>query len=245
MSLRDAATVLLLRDPLEVFMVKRHGASGFMAGAYVFPGGKVDANEELAPVRDAQLPPLSKTPGRDRTPDQERAIYAAAIREVFEEAQVKIARGEDLIPWAHWITPSREPKRFDTHFFLTEMPADQSAAFDQHETTEGAWLSPSTALERHDKGELFLPPPTMITLMELTQFSRVRDAILAASSRRIAPILPKLGAVGESLAIFFPWDPLYDAAEGESLPPFPSGHPLAAPISRVVLEGDRWRARGG
>src|SRR5262245_33940072 len=122
MSLRDAATVLLLRDPLEVFMVKRHRASGFMGGAFVFPGGKVDDAEDILGV--GAVPPLSKTPGRESTPERERAIYAAAIREVFEEVRVKIQRAEDLVAWAHWITPTPEPKRFDTHFFLTKMPAD-------------------------------------------------------------------------------------------------------------------------
>lgn len=247
MSLRDAATVLLLRAPLEIFMVKRHGASGFMAGAYVFPGGKVDAAEDISAV--GAMPPLSKTPGRERAPEQEKAIWAAAIREVFEEAGVKIARAEDLIPWSHWITPSQEPKRFDTHFFLTRMPADQTAAFDAHETTEGAWMSPKDAMARHERGELFLPPPTMFTLMELAPFAGVEEVLAAARGRRIAPILPRVGNAGEELAIFLPWDPLYEATEGEALP-VGDQHPMkdASPsgISRVVLgEGGRWRAEKG
>lgn len=247
MSLRDAATVLLLRAPLEIFMVKRHGASGFMAGAYVFPGGKVDPAEDISAI--GAMPPLSKTPGRERTEAQERAIWAAAIRELSEEAGVKIARAEDLIPWAHWITPSQEPKRFDTHFFLARMPADQTAAFDAHETTEGAWLSPKDAMARHERGELFLPPPTMFTLMELARFDTAEQAIAAARGRKIAPILPRVGSAGEELAIFLPWDPLYEATEGEALPigddhPMKNESPLG--ISRVVLgEGGRWRAVKG
>jgi len=243
MSLRDAATVLLLRDPLSVFMVKRHGASGFMGGAYVFPGGKVDANEDTSAIASADLPHLSETPGRTRTQNDERALFAAAMREVFEEAQVKIARAEDLHPWAHWITPSREPKRFDTHFFVAEMPADQSPSIDRHETTEGAWLTPSEALAKHENGELYLPPPTMLTLMELAQWKSAREVIAAARTREIAPILPKVGVAGENIAIFLPWDPLYEATEGEALPAPADGHPMAQKISRVVLEGDRWRAR--
>ena len=47
-------------------MVKRHGASGFMAGAYVFPGGKVDAAEDISNIGD--VPALSKTPGRVFSP---------------------------------------------------------------------------------------------------------------------------------------------------------------------------------
>jgi 8-oxo-dGTP pyrophosphatase MutT (NUDIX family) len=247
---RDAATVLLLRarDGLEIFMVRRHGASAFMGGAHVFPGGKVDADEDLARIRtrDPQvlIDKLGKTPGKERPPERTLAIYAAAIREVAEETKVEIASGDDLIPWAHWITPSHEPKRFDTHFFLAEMPPDQAPAIDEKETTEGAWLSPKEAIARHDRGELFLPPPTLINLLELAPMSSPAEAFAAARARAIAPILPKIGAIGESLAILLPWDPLYDAAEGASLPPHPGGHPLAGPISRIVLDGQRWIATG-
>jgi 8-oxo-dGTP pyrophosphatase MutT (NUDIX family) len=242
MTLRDAATVLLLRDPLEIFMVKRHGNSGFMAGAYVFPGGKVDDAEDISRVGD--VPPLSKTPGRERTRERERAIYAAAIREVLEEARVKIPSAEDLVAWAHWITPSQEPKRFDTHFFLTKMPAGQTARFDEHETTEGAWLSPVDALARHARGELFLPPPTMITLMELEPYATAAEAIAAAKQRTIVPILPKVGSAGEHLAIFMPWDPLYETCEGESMPA-PAGVSSPGGISRVVYEETRWVPKRG
>jgi 8-oxo-dGTP pyrophosphatase MutT (NUDIX family) len=114
-AIRDAATVLLLRDRasvdaaghaprrgggVEVFMVKRHGASGFMAGAHVFPGGKLDA-------ADAAPELLECTQGRDAAsaraalgePDlaaeQALGLFVAAARETFEEAGVLLAELRD------------------------------------------------------------------------------------------------------------------------------------------------------
>lgn len=96
---RDAATVLLLREETEggfaVFMVKRHHKSGFMAGAYVFPGGTVDAADHgwsrvrgRAPAEAAAL--LGEEDGAVAI-----ALHVAAIRETFEEAGVLIADGAD------------------------------------------------------------------------------------------------------------------------------------------------------
>lgn len=223
-------------------MVKRHGQIAFMGGAYVFPGGKVDPGEDISALENSNLAELSKTPGRDRTRTETLGIYAAALRELSEEAGVKLSRAEDLIPWAHWITPSREPKRFDTHFFLANMPADQTPAIDA-ESTECAWLKPKEAIAKHKNGELHLPPPTMLTLMELAEFSTAAEAIASAPARKIAPVLPKVGAVGESLAIFMPWDPVYDATDGEGLPGLSHGHPMTAAITRIVFDGTRWHPR--
>ena len=99
-GLRDAATVLLLRDRepggFEVLLVKRHGASGFMAGAHVFPGGKLDA-------ADSSEPMLTRARGRDAAQAQQAlnepelapatalGLFVSAARETFEEAGVLFA----------------------------------------------------------------------------------------------------------------------------------------------------------
>ena len=95
-EIRKAATVLVVRDAPaapEVFMVRRHGRAVFMGGAHVFPGGAVDANDEA--TADAQF-----SEGGDQAaagfPDLRRsealALHVAAIRELFEEAGVLLAR---------------------------------------------------------------------------------------------------------------------------------------------------------
>ena len=94
-ELRDAATVMLLRDGgdgLEVFMLRRNLRSDFVGGAYVFPGGGVDDHD-----RHADLEPVCQ--GRSdaeasRLLDVDAgglAYWVAAIRESFEEAGVLLA----------------------------------------------------------------------------------------------------------------------------------------------------------
>ena len=95
---RPAATVVLLRDGgsgPEALLLRRHDRSGFAAGAWVFPGGAVDAAD-----RDPALPVLCD--GRNplewaerlgiSDPDEAFAFVAAALREAFEETGILLAR---------------------------------------------------------------------------------------------------------------------------------------------------------
>jgi len=90
--------VIVLRDdhgPLEVFMLERHIQSDFAGGAYVFPGGTLDAGDQdpaLADLVDGWRELAART-GED--PDRVRALAVCAIRETFEEAGVLLARNED------------------------------------------------------------------------------------------------------------------------------------------------------
>lgn len=100
---RPAATVVLLRDApagLEVFLMKRHGLSDVLGGAYVFPGGKIDAADaelDMAAHLDQPLDALHaglNEPGIDRR--TAGAVYVAALREAFEESGVLFAQGPAL-----------------------------------------------------------------------------------------------------------------------------------------------------
>lgn len=91
-----SATVMLLRDGeqgLEVFLLKRHGLSDVLGGAYVFPGGKMDEDDaELAPRLDQDPAALHAALGEpELTPLQAAALHVAAVREVFEETGVLFA----------------------------------------------------------------------------------------------------------------------------------------------------------
>ena len=99
---RDAASVLMLRDGaqgLEIFMLQRHSNSAVLGGAYVFPGGKLDATDaELDPVRHLDQPrdvlhrQLAE-PALD--PARACGLYVAALREAFEESGILFAHGTD------------------------------------------------------------------------------------------------------------------------------------------------------
>jgi 8-oxo-dGTP pyrophosphatase MutT (NUDIX family) len=92
---RDAATVVMLRDTpqgLEVFLVKRHGLSDVLGGAYVFPGGKLDANDALLDATahlDQDPAQLHAALGEPQTAiSTATGLYVAALREAFEESRV-------------------------------------------------------------------------------------------------------------------------------------------------------------
>jgi 8-oxo-dGTP pyrophosphatase MutT (NUDIX family) len=95
---RDAATVVMLRDTpvgLEVFLLKRASASDVLAGAYEFPGGKIDtADATLIPQLDQPLAALHAALGETgATAEHAASCYVAALREAFEESGVLFAHG--------------------------------------------------------------------------------------------------------------------------------------------------------
>ena len=119
---REAASVVVLRggaDALEVLLVQRTHDARFMPGVWVFPGGAVDAGEDLT---------------------------TAALRELREEAGLDADAG-DLVPYSRWITPEAVRIRFDTHFFLVAAPPGAEPRIDGTECIDATWLTPADALD--------------------------------------------------------------------------------------------------
>lgn len=215
-----AATVLLVRDGpsgLEVFMVVRHGAIAFAGGALVFPGGRVDPEDDALAIAPAT------------------ALHVAAIRETFEECGVLLAcpagtnaliaadralaieakwraplcAGEVdftamlaaenlvlatdlLVPYAHWITPRHQSKRFDTHFFLAAAPADQLAAHDGSESVDSVWITAAAALAGKESGQFKLIFPTFLNLKKLGRFATAREALTVTGRTKVVTVMPEL-----------------------------------------------------
>lgn len=219
---RPAATVVVLqpgaRGP-EVLMVRRHRGSSFMADAYVFPGGRVEPSDG----------------------EGEAAFAVAAARELREEAGLDVDAAT-LVPFARWITPSAEGKRFDARFFVAPAPTGQTARHDTIETVDHLWATPAEVLARYERGELKLPPPTIRNLEDLTGHATVEAALAWARGRIVTPILPKLVPLGDTLAIVLPWDPEYAALPGDGIPIDPA-HQAARQPSRFVLREGRWWGR--
>jgi len=114
---------------------------------------------------------------------------------------------------AHWITPMGEKRRFDTRFFVTQVPADQSGSHDDKETTASLWVRPGDALAMVDAGDLMMLPPTISTMKFLADHESAGAAVAAAGELTDIPaILPKLrfGDDGKILGIAMPGDPDYD-----------------------------------
>ena len=128
---RQAATVIVLRgggERLEVLLVRRNPDARFMGGAWVFPGGAVDGDEDHR---------------------------VAGVREVAEEAGVELGDPGALVPFSRWITPEQVRTRFDTLFYLVAAPAGADPRPDGGETVDVRWYEPQAALD--DDIELVFP----------------------------------------------------------------------------------------
>jgi 8-oxo-dGTP pyrophosphatase MutT (NUDIX family) len=174
---RQAATVIVLRggaERLEVLMVQRTPKARFMGGAWVFPGGAVDAEEDHR---------------------------VAAIREVEEEAGLTLPDPAALVPFARWITPPEVTVRFDTWFFLARAPEGQEAEPDGQEIVDARWFAPARALEGGEAGDLLLVFPTIKNLERLARFDSA-DALLEwAAAHEVKPVQPRVEGQGEAARI--------------------------------------------
>ena len=102
-----------------------------------------------------------------------------------------VLRTDLLGAWAHWITPTFEPRRFDTRFFVAVIPEGQSVGELPGEADQADWAPLSRVLASVDSGETMMLPPTHITCSELAHLSS-HEVLAAAADRRIFPIEPEL-----------------------------------------------------
>jgi len=150
---------------------------------------------------------------------------------------------DQLLYYAHWITPEAQPQRFDTRFFLTRCPSGQEASPDQKETTAGIWLAPQKALEENLKRVVILSPPTLKTLEDLARFKSIDEVFNSQRKEDIRPILPILTKVTNGPIIIFPWDPEYNAFQkGEVPSPVHHGRPSQQGdnTTRLLMKDSRW-----
>lgn len=188
---RQAATVIVLRGgaaTLEVLLVQRNPQARFMGGAWVFPGGAVDAHEG----------------------EGDSAHRRAAVRELAEESAIEGAEPDALVKFSRWITPPQVKIRFDTHFFLLAAPEDAAPRVDGAECVDLAWLTPARALERHRAGELLLVFPTIKHLEQLSVFETADALLDYARGRDVLPVVPRVIIGGEYARIVLPGEPGYE-----------------------------------
>jgi len=101
-----------------------------------------------------------------------------------------ILRSDLLRPWARWITPAAEPRRFDARFFAAALPPGQRTRDVGGEAAAVQWITPAAALEAGRAGQIELWLPTAMTLAELCDHGEVAEVL--AAEREIAPRLPEL-----------------------------------------------------
>jgi 8-oxo-dGTP pyrophosphatase MutT (NUDIX family) len=128
--------------------------------------------------------------------DADRAALAAGALTLAELLARRglVLRADLLVPWARWITPEGEPRRFDARFFTAALPDGQQAVGHEAEAEHVAWLSPASAIGAARAGELSLLPPTAATLHDLASAVAAGAGIddILATRRAIEPVCPRL-----------------------------------------------------
>ena len=240
-------------------MTRRARTASFAPGAYVFPGGAVDAADAAA---------HGQAQRRSGQSDAHLTQAIAAIRESFEELGVLLARHADgtaatqadlvrldragglvaqcaaaglvlaadaVYVMAHWTTDRDLPRRFDVPFLVARMPAGQTPVADETEQFEPLWVRPADALQRHAAGDFFIIFPTIRTLQRLQAFDSV-EALLGACAATEEPLwtsCPRAGLLQGKEARYME----HESAFGELELVSPDGqlvHPLDWQTSQPV-----------
>jgi len=117
---------------------------------------------------------------------------------------------DELIPYAHWITPEGMPKRFDTWFFLAAAPPDQLGTHDGKESTDSIWVSPREAVAGGESGRFKLPFPTTRNLIKLGKQGRVQDALDDARGKPVVAVMPVMTRLNGGRQLRIPLEAGYD-----------------------------------
>lgn len=157
---------------------------------------------------------LAERDGKIVALNDEHSPHFKQYREAFQQRKgslVQMATAEHLTLatgqlsyFAHWITPEGLPKRFDTHFFLAPAPADQQAAYDRLETSEGIWIAPAEALARFERGEFPIVFATIHQLRDLAAFSTIEEALAYTASSHVPVRQPVLVQENGAARVYLP-----------------------------------------
>jgi 8-oxo-dGTP pyrophosphatase MutT (NUDIX family) len=238
-----AATLVLVREatsgPPELLMVERAGGMAFAAGAWVFPGGRIDDADRalgaavgidaaaVAAIRETieeTAVPVALTPMPDAAPsrDLQNALVAEAS---FADLLARYGFELDataLLPFARWVPKFHAVRRFDTLFFVARCPeGDWQPRVIEGECAGAAWMCAAELLEREARGEARLIFPTRRNLERLAQHSSFEDIRADALAHPIEPVTPWVEEVAGERFITIP------------------GH-LGYPVTQEKLDG-LWR----
>jgi 8-oxo-dGTP pyrophosphatase MutT (NUDIX family) len=211
---RLAASVLLLRDSpagLQTWLLRRVPKMAFAPGMSVFPGGGVDPADSVG-VSSGLEAGIAERFG---VPDEQAGVLLrAAVRELAEETGLELPPAS-LQPWARWVTPEVEPRRYDTFFFVAGLDTSWQPAAVTGEASHADWILVSQALDEYRQGERPMLPPTVQNLMDVASFVSLDELLAAVPARPIRPIMPVLRELADGTRVA-------DLGDGSVLP-LPAG----------------------
>jgi 8-oxo-dGTP pyrophosphatase MutT (NUDIX family) len=114
---------------------------------------------------------------------------ATTLRDFVAGERLRFAC-DQLVHFAHWVTPEMLPKRFDTHFFLAAAPGDHLAVHDGHESVDSVWIRPADAIAQAESGERTIIFPTLRNIEKLATWNTVADAIAGTRASKVVRVLP-------------------------------------------------------
>jgi 8-oxo-dGTP pyrophosphatase MutT (NUDIX family) len=208
-----AATLILMRSaaaggPPEILMLERAETMAFAAGALVFPGGRIDPEDEAMAARFPTLPDAAAriaairetieetgvAPALGPTPDAAALREAIAAGEPFTTLLDRMGLELDLgalTPFARWCPNFREARRFDTHFYLAEAPAGETPhSADDTESVHTFWAAAADVLAEIEAGRAKAIFPTRRNLERLAGFASLAEAKADAARHPVRQITP-------------------------------------------------------
>ena len=142
---------------------------------------------------------VADTTGEDWEADRQRLVDRTLAFSDLLGARALVLRTDLMAACGHWITPEFEPRRYDTRFFVAELPTGQRTRDVSGESDRVAWMTPRAACEGVDAGKMAMLPPTYATLSQLSAFDRAAAIVAAARDHKITTIMPTVEVIdGES-----------------------------------------------
>jgi 8-oxo-dGTP pyrophosphatase MutT (NUDIX family) len=191
------------------------GGEGLDAGALSFRIAAIRETFEESGILLAKPRGLNTLVDAKRASEIE-AVNRAALCEgkttflnVLADNDILLALDE-LVPYAHWITPEGMPKRFDTWFFLAAAPPEQVGAHDGRESTDSIWVSPREAVAGGESGRFKLPFPTTRNLIKLGKQKSVKAALEDSRGTSVVTVMPVMTRLNGGRQLRIPLEAGYD-----------------------------------
>jgi 8-oxo-dGTP pyrophosphatase MutT (NUDIX family) len=220
-------------DGLEAWLLTRVSEMVFAAGMTVFPGGRVDHADPQLPFATDACAAIATRFGCDETlaralvgaavreTFEETGVLLTVPGAQLAQARADVEAGrtsfgallrehglavdvDAVRPWARWVTPPNEVRRYDTRFFVAALPPDAEALDVTSESSVASWVGVRDALAEAERGERLMLPPTLFTLTSLLPFPKVADVLAAADDRPLDAVRPSLHFVGDDIVAELP-----------------------------------------